>query len=584
MNPANPLPFQPENPGDANRFQVLQPVVETPIERSCRAWDHKLDREVLLKFPPATQWQEWSVPVRERIAREAKVMAKVRSDQVAQVYDVLQSDVGPVIVMEVPDGEPLAERLRTGTLSPAETKRIGIEIARALAALHLASVVYRALGPASVLVTANGKVKLADFTFAKNHGSGLGVASLPANMDRKSSEELRAQLPPYPAPEILSGRDAEPRGDLFSLGCLMYRCLAGIDPFAMAGDMQPVQDLRKARPDCPKELVEVVRKCMAMSKTARYATAIELEQALVACPDTVDVSRRNLLAAGTGAALLLAVGAYWLLREPVAELPDHKPGYGQLWALLVGVNRYDVDDWNTLRTAEADLDLVEKRLLSLGWEASRIRKLPRPARGNVIDAMRDLNQEIRKSGPDDALVVYFAGHGIQQPEGADSSVLLPADARKDVSDTWLAPEDFRRELRDPKHLLYVFDACHSFGMKGVLEEELGRGRSPRSAPVRTEDSLYLKHTTGRWRGLLYSARSKEAASDGTGNSPFCLAFCEALDPAGQLKSVGTLLLPEVSTFIQRKLTNNSQGPGMLHKAGPGAESDTFVFRLPKPGG
>ena len=48
--------------------------------------------------------------------------------------------------------------------------------------------------------------------------------------------------------------------------------------------------------------------------------------------------------------------------------------------------------------------------------------------------------------------------------------------------------------------------------------------------------------------------------------------------------MGTLLLPEVSTFIQRKLTNNSQGPGMLHKAGPGAESDTFVFRLPKPGG
>lgn len=587
MNPANPLPFQLENPGDANRFQMLHPVVDSPLERSCRAFDHKLDREVILKFSPVAQWQEWSVPVRDRIAREAKVMAKIRSDQVLQVFDVLQSDAGPVIVMEVPEGEPLAERLKDAPFSPAETKRIAIEICRALAALHLASVVYRALGPASVLVTAAGKVKLADFTFAKNYGGGLGVASLSPNMESKARDALKAHLPPYPAPETLSGRDADPRGDLFALGCLMYRCLVGVDPFALAGEMQPVQDLRKARPDCPPELAEVIRKCMSVSKAARFATAIEVEQALAACPDELVVARRSLLLAGMAAAVVVGGGAFWLTRK-VPDVRNFTPGYGKRWALLIGINRYENrKDWNTLETAENDVELVHQRLRQLGWEEGLIKKPSRPTRNEVLELLANINQDIGQSGDNDALLVYFAGHGIQQQ---DHSVLLPANAALGDSTTYLAPRDFSDKLTAPKHVLYVFDACHSAGMKSVAELEKDRGRSLSPKATGADDTLYRKHTTGLWRGVLWSATSTEVASDGKGNSPFCKAFCEALDPAGplfqgeQFKKDRALLLSDVNSFIQKALASRNQGPAMHQNGASGSESDTFVFELPKPGG
>lgn len=588
MNPANPLPFQLENPGDANRFQVLHPVVDSPLERSCRAFDHKLDREVILKFSPVAQWQEWSVPVRDRIAREAKVMAKIRSDQVLQIFDVLQSDAGPVIVMELPEGEPLAERLKGAPFSPAETKRIAIEICRALAALHLASVVYRALGPASVLVTAAGKVKLADFTFAKNHGGGLGVASLSPNMEGKARDALKAHLPPYPAPEMLSGRDAEPRGDIFALGCLMYRCLVGVDPFALAGEMQPVQDLRKARPDCPPELAEVIRKCMSVSKAARFATAIEVEQALAACPDELVVARRSLLLAGIAAAVVLGGGAWWFTRNEAQAVRNFEPGYGNRWALLIGINRYENSEaWDTLKTAENDVEVVHQRLRHLGWEEGRIRKLIRPTRSAVLQALADINQDIDQSGDNDALMVYFAGHGIQQQ---DRSVLLPADAAPGNATAQLEPRDFSDRLVAPKHVLYVFDACHSAGMKGVAELEQNRGRALSSKAKGVDDALYLKYTTGLWRGVLWSATSTEVASDGMGNSPFCKAFCEALDPAGplfqgeQFKKGGALPLNDVNSFIQKALASRNQGPAMHQNGAQGSESDTFVFTLPKPGG
>lgn len=588
MNPANPLPFRLENPGDANRFQLLHPVVDSPLERSVRAFDHKLDREVVLKFSPAAQWQEWSVPVRDRIAREAKVMAKVRSDQVLQVFDVLQSDAGPVIVMDVPEGEPLADRLKSSPFTPAEAKRIGIEICRALAALHLAGVVYRALGPASVLVTAAGKVKLTDFTFAKNHGGGLGVASLSPNMEEKARDALKAHLPPYPAPELLSGRDAEPRSDLYALGCLLYRCLVGVDPFALAGEMQPVQDLRKARPDCPRELAEVIRKCMSVSKAARFATAIEVEQALAACPDEIVASRRSMLLAGIAAAVVLGGGVWWFTREPAPAVRNLKPGYEGRWAVLIGVDQYDKQkDWNTLGSAQSDTDKVKNLLLKLGWEEDRIIRLLRPTRAEVLRELSNVNQRIRQKGDNEALLVYFAGHGI---EAGATSVLAPVDGKPGDPDTNLRPSDFSDSLTAPKHVLYVFDACHSAGMKSVADLDKTRGRALSAKAGSAGDALYLKHTTGLWRGVLWSATSTQVASDGKGISPFCKAFCEALDFAGPLfqaeqgKQHGAVLLNDVNSFIQKALYAQNQGPAMQQNGAQGSESDTFVFTLPKPGG
>lgn len=604
MNPANPLPFTPEHPGDANRFQVLQPTVENPFDRSCRALDLKLKREVVLRFAPKAQWAEWKVDIRKRIEREAMLMAQVNSDRVIRVFDVLQSDMGPVIVMEIPEGEPIMERLREGLFSPAATRSLALEIARALADVHRANVVYRALGPASVLVTAADKVKLADFTFAKNHELG-GAPSFGNGEKISVDEELRKHLPPYLAPEVQSGQDADARADIYALGSLMYRCLVGVDPFAAAGTDQPAQQLMKSRPDCPRALAEIIRRCMAPSRSARFATAAELEQALLACPEAEKISRRNLLASGVVGSLLLAGTAWTYLRRP-AEQPDQgpvfEPGYTNLRALLIGINEYDHNKIAGLKTAERDIEAVYRVLGNLGWPEKNIHVPPRPDRNEVINWIKRINSDAKHN---DAVLVYFAGHGIKV---GSESVLLPRNGVEADEKTHLTPRDFHGNLPAPKHVLYVFDACHSEGMKGVatlprsatatedgaVPAGSGLNRDGDSLKRRAgggaEKSSSVKFTMGWWRGVVWSAAPNQKASDGDvnssgdGNSPFCKAFCEALDPKGELfrstgvKQLGLLTAVALQLHLTERLGKLPQAPGMLSESSNGS---SFVFTPPR---
>lgn len=160
---------------------------------------------------------------RERFLREARAMAAVRHPNVVALQTVSEVSGLPYLVTEYVEGESLQDRMQNATpFAPPEIKRIGAEVAAGLAACHEQGVVHRDIKPSNVLLHAtDGAVKITDFGLA-------AVTSTPT----LTYHGYLSGTPDYVAPERLTiGSKADERGDLFSLGCLLYAMAAGEPPF-----------------------------------------------------------------------------------------------------------------------------------------------------------------------------------------------------------------------------------------------------------------------------------------------------------------------------------------------------------------
>ncbi|MBL9079930.1 MAG: caspase family protein [Planctomycetes bacterium] len=524
----------PPLPDLGSRFVVDELLAETPFERSYRAHDRVLQRDVLLKLPARGAFAGWSAPVQERLLREARALAKVRSEHVTPIHWVEPTADGPVLVFDLPAGEPLAERLRRGTLAVDEVVALGVQIGRALAQVHLQGVVHRAVGPASIRLMANGRAQLGAFTFAKEFGVRGQVSSLshaPVG-DAPRSEHL----PDYSAPEQLAGQAADPRADVYALGCTLFRCLVGHDPFPPGTPAGVLPDLLKLRPDAGRGLADVVRKCTLFAKTARYATAQEVVDALAALqaqPAVGGASRRAWLAAA--AVGVVGLGA-WGTRGLWAGVDGggdefglrarqttiYRSDYQALRGLFIGIGAaYDGRQWPKLGNPRREIEAVTAQLQRNDprWAVpgAIVPLLDQDATlESILAQLRRLEQE---ADEDDAVLVYFAGHGARQD---DSFGLVAADARQPIE---IGTGYVRRELLTSflkrcraKHVLVVLDCCHS---GAVFDRFRGRGIE--------EDTQPGSHRMRRFsREFLCSAGAGQPAADGADLSPFCAALLHEL--------------------------------------------------------
>jgi tRNA A-37 threonylcarbamoyl transferase component Bud32 len=191
-----------------------------------------------------------------RFVREARATAQLTHPNVTRVYDFGRDGGVPYLVMELLEGDTLADRLAGGPLPPAEAARIGAAVAEALDAAHRRGIVHRDVKPANVLVTPAGEVKVMDFGIAaaadETHsttGSGLyGTAA-------------------YVSPERAAGRAPTPAADLYSLGAVLYALLTGRPPFVGDAPVLVVRAHLHERPRPVRELAPWV--------PARLATACE---------------------------------------------------------------------------------------------------------------------------------------------------------------------------------------------------------------------------------------------------------------------------------------------------------------------
>ncbi len=272
------------------KFQIEKPLASGAAGDVYEALHLGLNSRVAVKVlrPGAPETSDIR---RKRFMREARVAARIRSDHVVRVFDIVAPERGPTyIVMELLQGETLAQRVRrVGALPAAEAVDYIVQAAKPLGEMHDAGIVHRDVKPSNVFLArdADGKnrIKLLDF----------GVAAFQQPVARHESSitlsEAIVGTPRYMAPEqVQSSKRIDARADVWALGVTLYELLAGCPPFdgqtvlAVLNQIENQEPRRLAerRPDLPAPLVAFVHSCLAKDPDKRPANARAVAEALVA--------------------------------------------------------------------------------------------------------------------------------------------------------------------------------------------------------------------------------------------------------------------------------------------------------------
>jgi eukaryotic-like serine/threonine-protein kinase len=242
------------------------------------ARDLSLDRRVAVK------WLKPSLAsdpvVAERFRREAVAVARLAHPHIVAVHDVFVEEGRQAVVMQFIEGRSLRQLLDVQTrLSPELTIHIGTSVAAALDAAHRAGFVHRDVKPGNILVTKDGRVLLTDFGIAKGLDGG----------DDLTSDNVMMGTAKYLSPEQVRGRKLDGRADLYSLGLVLYECLAGRVPFigetdadtALARLQRDPTDLARLRPTLSRDLVELIHRLLARNPNRRPASGADLRAELL---------------------------------------------------------------------------------------------------------------------------------------------------------------------------------------------------------------------------------------------------------------------------------------------------------------
>ena len=276
------------------------------------AEDLRLKRHVALKLlAPALADDEH---FRERFLYESELAASLDHANVIPVYEAGEADAGLYIAMRYVEGSDLKARLGDGPLSEEETVAVAMQVGGALDAAHERGLVHGDVKPSNVLIDGQGHAYLADFGLTKRLGdehSPAGEAQLMGTID-------------YVAPEQIRGDPVDGRADIYSLGCLLYECLAGRQPFKRGNDAAVLYAHLEDEPPATGSAADpVIAKALAKKPDDRYQSCAELVEAArdALGVETVRANRwLPVLAAASLVALVAVVAAVLLLRgsDPVA--------------------------------------------------------------------------------------------------------------------------------------------------------------------------------------------------------------------------------------------------------------------------
>lgn len=270
-----------------SHYEILEKLGEGGMGVVYKARDLRLERLVALKFLTPGKFADSAH--RDRFIREARTASALNHPGIVTIYAIDFVDEMHLIAMEYVPGKSLAQLIRSGEPTLAETLEYAVQIAEAVGKAHGAGIIHRDLKPANIMVTDEGSVKILDFGLAKRYpatGTGDTETVLTACLTQPG---FVVGTVDYMSPEQALGKYVDIRSDIFSLGVILYEMFSGARPFTGSNifatlqkiHFQQPEPLGSKRPDIPPALERIVRKALQKNPADRFQNMQELRTELL---------------------------------------------------------------------------------------------------------------------------------------------------------------------------------------------------------------------------------------------------------------------------------------------------------------
>jgi serine/threonine protein kinase/Tol biopolymer transport system component len=419
-------------------YEILSPLGAGGMGEVYRARDTRLSRDVAVKVLP--EKLSASPEVRQRFEREAQTISQLSHPHICALYDVGNEGGREYLVMELLEGDTLADRLARGPLNPDQTLRFGTEIADALDKAHRRGIVHRDLKPGNVMLTKSG-VKLLDFGLAKSFAperSSSSLTALPTQQGLTQEGTILGTFR-YMAPEQLEGREADARTDIFALGATLYEMATGRKAFSGASQASLISSIMtaeplpisKVQPSSPPALERIVRTCLAKDPEERWQSAADIKRELNWIVEGAGPDARVAPPSARRAWLPWAIAAASALLASLALTRGHAPAPAPRMELsIVPPESTSLTDFFAL---SPDGRSLAYSAISGGKWLVRVRDL---ATGGVRALAGTDSSETVFWSPDARSLAFVSRGKLRRMDVATGSIEILADAESGRGGTW----------------------------------------------------------------------------------------------------------------------------------------------------
>lgn len=329
-----------------NHYEILEPLGAGGMGEVYRAHDTTLKRDVAIKVLP----EDLSADMERlaRLEREAQLLAALKHPNIGAIHGLEESDGVRFMILELIEGESLAEKLARGRMEVEQALDVARQIAEALDAAHEKGIIHRDLKPANVLVGSDDRVKVLDFGLAKALESPASAPSAPeslAESPTRAPDMTRAGVlvgtAAYMSPEQARGMPVDKRADIWAFGVVLYEMLSGRRAFGgetatdvLAQVIERDPDWEAVHTDTPGSVRKLLRRCLSKDPRDRLRDIGDARLEILEARDQGDEDvamglprRRWLLPTGVAAGLAVGIAIGFVLssgfrQEPIAGAPS----------------------------------------------------------------------------------------------------------------------------------------------------------------------------------------------------------------------------------------------------------------------